>query len=97
MMNDDNMSMGSSTQSSGTTEENFMKFDNVSGELRVTVTFDVLIYDLSHYEATTIEEAATNLLSWYRDGSADFIADMTVSSSSDTTINVEVKGGDINI
>lgn len=58
------------------------------GVLEVTVRFDLSVSDLTHYEATTLGEAATNLSGWYADGSADILTDMC---SGNIDIDVRVK------
>ena len=50
--------------------------DLVNMFLRVTVTVDIPVRDLSDWEAKTLEEAAINQLAWYEDGSANIAEDV---------------------
>lgn len=49
------------------------------GSLTVTVTYEVFVHDLAHFDATSMEQAAENLMAWYNDGSGDMIADFQCS------------------
>lgn len=58
-------------------------------KLKVTVTgiLDVPEDQLEPaYEASSIQEAAKNLVAWYKDGSADLFADLSVVDELKVTV-----------
>lgn len=56
------------------------------GQLRVNITFDVNVYDLSHFDATTFSDAATNLTHFYETGEADLASDIACARNKQITI-----------
>lgn len=53
---------------------------NPVGELEVTIVLRIRVDDLAHYEATSLEEAATHLGAWYDDGTCDIGDDLQACS-----------------
>lgn len=45
------------------------------GRLRVDLTFYVDVYDLFHFSADSLDEAAKNLQHWYFAGETDIVGD----------------------
>lgn len=56
-------------------------------KIRVTVTGTITVFDLHHYDASTLEEAANNQAEWLRDGSAGI--DDILGCSDDLAFSVD--------
>lgn len=60
------------------------------GFLKVTVVSHVPVYDLEHFDATSLAEAAVNLSEWYDDGDGDVAADVFDNMKSRTVVPLEL-------
>lgn len=47
------------------------------GYINITVSARVPVYDLAHYEATTLVDAMSNMSKWYDDGTCSLLEDIS--------------------